>query len=191
MVLIGLGNPGTRYDWTPHNIGFQVVDAVAKKRRADWEESPRGFLLARTSIRSTRVTLIKPTTYVNRSGEALRLLRKSLEFEASDVLVVVDDIALPFGQLRLRKRGSDGGHNGLRSIIDELGTTHFARLRMGVGRGEDGQDSADFVLAPFPEEQRDAVRQFVDRAVDCVYDVFSGGIDRAMSLHNATDRESD
>jgi PTH1 family peptidyl-tRNA hydrolase len=134
---------------------------------------------------STRLVLAKPQTYMNLSGEAVLDLREALPFEPEDLLVVVDDIALPLGSLRLRKQGSDGGHNGLRSIIDELGTTRFPRLRLGIGPVPPETDPADFVLGVFPDEDHDTVRRMVRSAVRCVETIVADGYGRAMERFNA------
>jgi len=185
LVLFGLGNPGVRYRWTRHNLGFCVLDGIASERGLRWARSGRTYAYAECQFASTHVFLVKPMTYMNIAGQGLRAFRADHGVEPTELLVVTDDIALPFGQLRLRKKGSHGGHNGLRSVIDALETTDFPRLRLGVGPIPAGEDPADFVLAPIPPPQRLLVEQFVRRAISCIDDVLTAGLDRAMSLHNA------
>jgi PTH1 family peptidyl-tRNA hydrolase len=191
LILFGLGNPGARYQWTPHNLGFLVLDTFAERLRIGWHAEHQTYFRADHEAEGLRLVLIKPQTYVNRCGRALYALAQHIEFEAADLLVVVDDIALPAGHLRLRRRGSHGGHNGLRSIMDFLHTRDFPRLRMGVGPVPDDVDPADFVLEPENADGRVAMREFAREAVTCIEDVIAGGFDRAMSLYNAARPESD
>lgn len=185
LVLVGLGNPGTRYESTRHNMGFLVVDAIAEKRGLRWIRADRSYYRSAYESGSTRVVLVKPQTYMNRSGEAVGVLCESLNVGPEDLLVIVDDIALPLGTLRLRRQGSDGGHNGLKSVIDAVETTRFARLRIGIGPVAPEIDPADFVLSPFPDRDRGAVRRIVRAAVRCVDTIVSEGYDRAMERFNA------
>ena len=191
LILVGLGNPGARYESTRHNMGFLVADALARKRGLDWKRGARSYHRCECEIASTRVLLIKPQTYMNLSGEAVLELRESRPFQNRELLVVVDDIALPLGALRLRTQGSDGGHNGLRSIIEEMETTRFARLRLGVGPVPPGLDPADFVLDSFPEDDLDTVRRMVRAAVRCIEFVVTEGYSRAMSRFNTVPDNTD
>jgi PTH1 family peptidyl-tRNA hydrolase len=191
LILFGLGNPGSSYEWTPHNLGFLVLDALAERLRLGWNAEHKTYARADYETDRLQLILVKPRTYVNRCGRALFALGEHTEFEPADLLVVVDDIALPAGQLRLRRRGSHGGHNGLRSIIDFLRTRDFPRLRMGVGPVPEGVDPADFVLEPANTDDMAAMREFASEAVACIEDIIGSGFDRAMSLHNAPGPESD
>lgn len=191
MVLVGLGNPGPRYRWTPHNLGFHVVEAIASAHDAPWQLVAPSYARADCHVDSTDIILLQPQTFVNRSGRSLRDFAKHFELVVDEMLVVADDIALPFGRLRLRRRGSDGGHNGLKSVIDALGTTGFPRLRMGVGPVPPGEDPADYVLERLVGDARQAAEVLVERAVACVEDVVREGFDRAMNLHNTPEPESD
>lgn len=157
-VVAGLGNPGPEYDATRHNVGWWVADRLAY----DWELEPfrreGPALVTEGAVGSHRVRLLKPTVYMNRSGRALAPLRAAEEVEvARDLLVVVDDATLDVGRVRLRPSGGAGGHNGLRSVEAALGTREYARLRIGVGRKPEGEDLADWVLSPMPEEDEDVV----------------------------------
>lgn len=191
LILLGLGNPGPRYEWTRHNFGFHVLDDLASRHHARWAEESASYLRADCRIEDKALVLVKPRTYVNRSGRALLALRNHTEFDPGEVLAVVDDIALTWGRLRLRRGGSDGGHNGLRSIIDSLGTTAFPRLRIGVGPVPPDADPADFVLETIFHDLRKAAGEVSQRAMACIEDVVSGGFDRAMSLYNSAEPESD
>lgn len=168
-----------------------MLDALAASYGLEWSRGGRKYECAEDVSRSTHLLLVKPTTYVNLAGRGLREFLGNGDIEPAEILVIVDDIALPLGQLRLRTHGSHGGHNGLRSIIDALQTTRFPRLRIGVGPVPDGEDPADFVLARLPDEQRSAVERLVARAVSCIEDVISDGFNRAMSVHNAPNGEID
>jgi PTH1 family peptidyl-tRNA hydrolase len=189
LILVGLGNPGVRYESTRHNMGFLVVDAIAAKRGFEWKRGAANYHRCEFESASLRVILVKPQTYMNLSGGALLELRESRPFEPKDLLVVVDDIALPLGALRLRKQGSDGGHNGLGSIIEELGTTRFPRLRLGVGPVPPDTDPADFVLAPIPSDETEVVQRVVRVAVRCVQTVLTDGFGRAMGRFNTVLRD--
>jgi peptidyl-tRNA hydrolase, PTH1 family len=163
-LLVGLGNPGRKYAGTRHNIGFDVVDLVAGRHRLEWESAPADAMLARW--RAASVIVAKPLTFMNLSGGAIGELLRFYKIELPDLFVIVDDINLELGRLRARPSGSAGGHNGLKSIIDALGTEEFARLRIGVGRGDQRRDLADHVLAKFDPEERDEVAEATARAAD-------------------------
>jgi len=191
LFLLGLGNPGPRYAHTRHNLGFRVIDAMASSHGiARWSQR-QTLVRAEFDIVSTRIVLAKPQTYMNLSGHAAAELRSDFGAEPGELLVAVDDIALPLGQLRLRIRGSDGGHNGLKSVIAELGTSEFPRLRMGVGPVPSDVDPAEFVLSPFPSEEALNADAMVVRAVQCVEAVVRVGFDRAMGVFNAPDAIGD
>ena len=182
LILFGLGNPGDRYHGTRHNMGFLVLDSLAAKHKAAWSDA-RIYWYTELVIDDTRLILVKPKIYMNRSGRVLRDFQEE-PIAPGELLVVVDDFALLLGQLRLRRKGSDGGHNGLRSIADALETTEFPRLRMGVGPVPADEDPADFVLERFADGEGDTVVELAERAVACIEDVVKLGFDRAMTLHN-------
>ncbi len=184
LIVVGLGNPGSRYASTRHNLGFRVVDRFAAEHSArSWKER-RTCHIAPVAHGPLEVLLVKPRTYMNLSGRALAELRTELEVRPEEILAVVDDIALPLGQLRLRRRGSDGGHNGLKSIIAELGTSDFPRLRLGVGPMPPGWDAAEFVLGAFEGGEEKTVEEMVENAARCVEAVVDRGFDRAMGEYN-------
>jgi PTH1 family peptidyl-tRNA hydrolase len=162
-LVVGLGNPGRKYEGTRHNVGFDVVNLLARRHRLEWESAPTDALIAKW--RAASVLLAKPLTFMNLSGHAIGELLRFYKIDLVDLFVVVDDANLELGRLRARPSGSAGGHNGLKSIIEALGTEEFARLRVGVGRG-DARDLADHVLAKFDPDERTEVAEAADRAAD-------------------------
>lgn len=185
-LIVGLGNPGADYVNTRHNIGFDVVDAVAERVNAAPFEHDRGNTMVTTGrYRGYSFLLAKPLTYMNRSGNAVRILLNRYKLSDQDLLVVYDDIALDVGALRLRPKGSAGGHNGMQDIIRLLGTDQFARLRFGVGSDFPRGGQVGYVLAPFSSEQVAEVEAAVPRAVDAVLTFVRDGITTAMNRHNS------
>jgi PTH1 family peptidyl-tRNA hydrolase len=185
FAVAGLGNPGDRYRRTRHNLGFRVVEAIAAARRGVWSSPARKRRTARVRVAGASVVLVEPLTYMNLSGDAILPLVGEESLPGGRLLVVCDDIALPLGQMRLRPSGSDGGHNGLLSVIERLGTTDFPRLRLGVGPVPERVDAAEFVLAEFLPEEEAAVEAVVEAAGACVESWIVDGVDRAMSRFNA------
>jgi len=183
-VVVGLGNPGSEYDGTRHNAGFMAVDLLARKlgRFTGWR---RDGVVMRGEGRADRqrVSLVKPQTYMNRSGEALRALLAE-GWLASEILVVFDDVYLPLGSIRLRPFGGTGGHQGLESIREEIGTTEFPRLRIGVGPAPASADLPDFVLSPFDEEERARLPDVLEGAASAAYDAAASGLGQAMNRWN-------
>jgi PTH1 family peptidyl-tRNA hydrolase len=186
MVIVGLGNPGRSYDGTRHNVGFDLVERLIERWHASpvISVSPRLFHAWRAEVDGQDVYLVTPVTYMNRSGIALRLFLEAYDLEARDCLVIVDDMALETGRLRFRRRGSAGGHNGLISIEERLGTRDYARLRVGIGPAPASTEWADFVLTPFSKEERERIEEALDRAVDGIELLLEEGMDRTMSLYN-------
>lgn len=185
VLLVGLGNPGPRYRGTYHNVGFDVVDEIARRHAAQFGAAPADALVARVRRPGGDVLLAKPLTFMNLSGRAVGDLQRFYKVEPEALLVVTDDVNLVSGRLRLRARGSAGGHNGLKSIIGSLGTDAFPRLRVGVGRGDPRRDLADHVLARVPAEERDALRAAVELAADAAECFVEAGILEAMNRFNA------
>ena len=188
-LIVGLGNPGAKYRGTRHNVGFDVVDLVAARRGLAFAACPVAALMARERGPETRVMLAKPLTFMNLSGGAVQGLRHYYRIEPEALLVVADDANLPLGKLRARPQGSDGGHNGLGSIIESLGTDQFARLRVGVGRGDDRRALADHVLARFDAEEGEEVDWAIDRAAEAVEAFVEHGIDTMMNRFNRSEEE--
>jgi PTH1 family peptidyl-tRNA hydrolase len=180
-LIVGLGNPGPAYRSTRHNIGFAVLDALAARARVDFDSAPVEALMARWRDRDA--ILAKPLTFMNHSGEAVGGLLRYFRIEVPDLLVVVDEVQLPLTRLRARARGSAGGHNGLKSIIEHVGT-EFSRLRIGVGRGDARRDLADHVLAKFDKAEAADVEQMTARAADAVEMFITSGIEAVMNQYN-------
>ena len=181
-LVVGLGNPGRKYEGTRHNVGFDVLDLLAGRHRLEWESAPADALIAKW--RSASVLLAKPLTFMNLSGHAIGDLLRFYKIDLPDLFVVVDDANLELGRLRARPSGSAGGHNGLKSIIEALGTEEFARLRVGVGRGDARRDLADHVLAKFDPDERIEVAEAVGRAADAAELFVTEGIIAVMNRFN-------
>lgn len=192
-VILGLGNPGRRYEATRHNVGWWVLDHLADVWHFEGWKRDNESMVATASVGGVRTRLIKPLTYMNLSGHALRnYLRRPFWAASKDMLVVVDDVALPVGRMRLRARGSAGGHNGLRSVEAALGNQDYARLRIGVGPSEERKglypDLADFVLAPFARDERDDIIALMPKIDSAIVTWMREGIDRAMNAYNRGER---
>lgn len=183
-LIIGLGNPGSEYEETRHNIGFAVIDALAEKLRVAFEHAKGNVLLGWGRVRSFPVGLAKPLTYMNRSGSAVKTLLAHHGLEPRDVLVVVDDVNLPVGKLRIRPGGSAGGHNGLQDITDRLGCSDFPRLRFGVGSDFARGRQAEYVLSPFTADELPIVEQSVLQARDAAIAFVTDGVVAAMNQFN-------
>ena len=185
-IVVGLGNPGAQYANTPHSVGFEAVDAIASAIGATWEEK-RQFrcLMAKGTFAGQQVMLVKPQTYMNLSGESVAPVVRYHNATAADLLVIQDDIDLPVGRLRVRKNGSCGGHNGVRNIIERLGTPEFARLKLGVGK--DRSNVIAHVLGKFDPATRQTMDVVVAEAVRAAEAVLRDGPDRAMNACNGFD----
>ena len=184
-VIVGLGNPKREYENTRHNIGFDVIDALADKYGISVKEVKHKAVTGKGIIEGKRVILVKPLTFMNLSGESVR---RVLDFyKASpeeDLIVIADDISLDVGKIRIRKKGSAGGHNGLKNIILHTGTDGFQRIKMGVGEKPAGYDLADYVLGHFTKEERVVIQESIDNAVDAIRIMITEGADKAMNLYN-------
>jgi PTH1 family peptidyl-tRNA hydrolase len=193
-VIVGLGNPGREYELTRHNVGWMVVDHLADVWHFDGWRRDGDAIVAAGRTQGTAVRLVKPQTFMNLSGAALRpYLRRPTFDPAQDLLIIVDDVALPLGRLRLRASGSAGGHNGLKSVEAEVGSPSYARLRVGVAPADPRHrdpDLADFVLSPFGKSERSDILAQMPRVAAAVETWLSEGIDRAMNLSNREPAES-
>lgn len=183
-LIVGLGNPGSRYRGTRHNVGFEVVDELARRRHLVFESSPAAAVMARERGPDARIMLAKPCTFMNLSGGAVAELVRYYRFALDDVLVVADDVNLPLGRLRGRRGGSAGGHNGLQSVIELVGTDRFARLRVGVDRGDERRDLASHVLAGFEAAELETIREAIVAAGDAAEVFTTDGIDVMMNRFN-------
>lgn len=183
-VVVGLGNPGRRYAYTRHNVGYRVVEEMARRHRIRlWRRRFRA-VCGKGRICGREVWLLKPQTFMNLSGEAVSPAVGSLRCDAQRLLLVLDDISLPLGALRFREKGSAGGHKGLMSVIEELGTEAFPRLRVGIGMPPPGQDAAAYVLARFSAAEEKTIAQTVARAADAVETWLTEGATRTMARYN-------
>jgi peptidyl-tRNA hydrolase, PTH1 family len=183
-LVVGLGNPGREYASHRHNVGFMVVDALARRAKADSFRDKFSGELARASLGDEDAVLLKPQTYMNLSGDAVQPCAAFYKIAPENVLVVHDELDLPYGTLRLKRGGGHGGHNGLRSIMQRLGAD-FCRMRFGIGRPPPSyQDSAGFVLSAFNTEERESLDKYVEVAAKSVLDIAARGFDAAMKIRN-------
>ncbi|MGE0131826.1 MAG: aminoacyl-tRNA hydrolase [Blastocatellales bacterium] len=184
-LIVGLGNPGPKYEWTRHNCGFMVIDELARRVGREVRAPECQALTTRAAIGEEETLLVKPQTFMNLSGTAVAALKKKHEIgDTSSILVISDDLALPFGRIRIRPQGSAGGQNGLKSIIEKLGTQDFPRVRLGIAPNHPVTNASDFVLSEFPKKDRDALAEVVARAAEAVEAVLTTGIVNAMSKYN-------
>jgi PTH1 family peptidyl-tRNA hydrolase len=192
-LIVGLGNPGREYRDTRHNVGFMVVDEIARRHGIDWASGPSQIVetLVGKRFGAEPLMVAKPLTFMNNSGDSVAGLTRYFDVSNDELLVIVDEAALPFGKLRARARGSAGGHNGLKSIIDRLGTTEFSRLRLGVGRGDGRRDLADHVLARFEKGELADLETFITRAADAAELFAAEGIAKVMNVFNPDAKPSD
>lgn len=191
-MIVGLGNPGSEYARHRHNIGFRVVESLAQAHQLDFARQKGSKAhVAEGRIGQRRVRLVKPQTFMNLSGQAVGRLSRAYEIQPSQILVVYDDLDLPLGRLRLRPEGGSGGHKGMRSIVDTLGTRAFPRLRVGIDRPPGRMDPADYVLQPFSQEEESFVTEIIERAVSAVECWLADGIVAAMDRFNQPPTEGD
>jgi PTH1 family peptidyl-tRNA hydrolase len=183
-LIVGLGNPGERYKNTRHNSGYRVVDFLAESNKENFRPGKGEFLFCEIKIKEERVYLIKPLTFMNSSGVAVVQAMDNLNLGIESLLVVCDDVNLPLGKIRIREKGTDGGHKGLRSIIYQLSSIEFARLRMGIGDTPEDVDLEEFVLQDFKEEEREKADQMVEKAALGVENVWVNGIEDSMNRFN-------
>ena len=184
-LIVGLGNPGKSYEKTRHNLGFLVIDSIIKKLGVAFQ--PCSFSKgaeAKTVINGTTIFFFLPLTFMNNSGGALRLYIDKRSLALENILVVCDDFNLGFGQLRLRRGGSDGGHNGLASVIEQMGSSDITRLRVGIGEPDKNADVADYVLTKFTKKEQDALGGIIEEASECCLEWVHGDIEKVMSQFN-------
>lgn len=185
-VIVGLGNPGPKYGLTKHNVGFMLVNALAEKlgiSERDWHDKFEA-LVAETRIGTEKVLLVKPMTYMNDSGRAVGPILSWYKLGPEDLTVIHDDMDIPAGTVRIRKQGSAGGHNGIKSILAHVGDEHFTRVRIGIGRPLPGWSVIDHVLAPFPSEDVPKIREALEYLLPAVECIVSAGTDLAMNRYN-------
>ena len=185
FIIAGLGNPKKEYDNTRHNIGFAFIDALAEKYSISVMDVKHKALTGKGIINGQKVILVKPLTFMNLSGESIRPISDYYKIDtAKELIVISDDISLPPGQIRIRKKGSAGGHNGLKNIIQHLGNEEFQRIRIGVGEKPKGYDLADYVLGHFSKEEQPLMQEGIKRAMEAAAMMLEGDIDRAMNEFN-------
>lgn len=193
-LIIGLGNPGARYEFTRHNIGFLAVDCIADKADISLNKKSHNAVWGKGKILESDVVIAKPLAFMNLSGEAVKSLADYFHIETKYIIVIYDDVDLEFGTVRIKKRGGSGGHRGMESIIEQLGTNDFPRIRLGIGRpikqgqgvkGSRGQeDIADYVLSQFSSEEKDKLPEIFDRTKDAADVILQHGIEKAMNKFN-------
>ena len=185
FVIAGLGNPGKQYEHTRHNVGFEVIDRLAKRMGISMEEKKHKALCGRGVLEGEKVVLLKPQTFMNLSGEAVKLAGGFYKIPPDHVLVISDDVSLPLGKLRIRAGGSAGGHNGLKNIIAHLGTDQFPRVKVGVGApAHPDHEMVDWVIGNFSSAERKVVEDAVSRAVDAALCVMERGVAEAQNRYN-------
>lgn len=185
IIIAGLGNPSKEYEHTRHNVGFDAIDCIADKYKIDVREKKHKAIMGKGMIGSQKVILLKPQTYMNLSGESIRAALDFYKCDETDELIVIyDDISLAPGQLRIRKKGSAGGHNGIKNIIAHLGHDTFMRIKVGVGEKPKGYDLADYVLGHFSKEDRVIMEDAFDKVADAVEVMITDGADAAMNRFN-------
>jgi peptidyl-tRNA hydrolase len=185
FLIAGLGNIGAEYSETRHNAGFKVLDALVKEASTSFSSSRYGSI-AEIQHKGHRLILLKPSTYMNLSGKAVKYWMQEEKIKIENLLVIVDDLALPFGTIRLRKQGSDGGHNGLKNITELLGTKDYARIRIGIGDTFQRGHQVDYVLGEWSNEENKELPFIVDKAIDAIKAFSFMGCDRAMNIVNTT-----
>ncbi len=183
-IIVGLGNPDKKYNGTRHNIGFDVIDKMADEFRISLDIKKHKGICGKGVIAGEKVVLVKPQTYMNLSGECVREVCDYYKVDVEDVIVIFDDISLDVGKLRIRAKGSAGGHNGIKSIIAHLGSQDFPRIKCGVGDKPKGYDLADYVLGHFTKEELPVIKEGIERAVKACESMVSEGIDAAMNKFN-------
>lgn len=191
-LVVGLGNPGIEYQFTPHNLGFLTIDRIAERGKVDVASRRCQAATAKVRLAGHEVMLAKPETFMNLSGLSVRKLVEDLGVEpAKDLIVVYDELDLPFGTIRIRQRGGTAGHNGLESVVGSLGTDEFVRVRLGIDPDHPVRDAAKFVLAQFKKSQLEAVDELIGRGADAVEAILKDGLAAAMNRFNQRQQKLD
>ena len=185
-LVVGLGNPGIQYEKNRHNVGFMAIDTFASKYNIELNIKKKKALFGKGKFNGEQVILLKPQTFMNLSGEAVLYLASFLKIKSENIIVVADDSDLPLGMIRIRKNGSSGGHNGIKSLIYSLKTSNFPRIRIGIGRPPEGSgiELSDYVLQDFTEEEFDIIRPILEDVVNALYIIITSSIDQAMNKYN-------
>ncbi len=186
-LIVGLGNPGVKYELTRHNIGFQVVDFIANKIDEKFKRVQFNALIAKGSYKGKKIILTKPQTFMNNSGQSVGSLARYYKVDFENVIVIFDDVDLPFETIRVRSEGGSGGHKGMKSIIQHLGNSQeFPRIRFGVGRPPGRMDTADYVLQRFNKEEEKFIDLYIQKASDAIFDIIENDIVHAMNHFNGS-----
>jgi PTH1 family peptidyl-tRNA hydrolase len=183
-LIVGLGNPGKQYEQTRHNIGFIVIDKIAEKLNMRLDQAKFKGLFGAGFVEGEKVLLLKPLTYMNLSGESIRAIMDFYQIDLDDILVIYDDLDLPAGKIRLRQKGSAGGHNGIKSTISHLGTQEFNRVRVGINRPTNGMAITDYVLGRFIQEEQDLIQEAVERSAEACIEWIKKPFLQVMNTYN-------
>jgi PTH1 family peptidyl-tRNA hydrolase len=188
--IVGLGNPGAAYASTRHNAGFMVIDELAHRLNIEVSTQKCKALVGEARVGDAKVALLKPMTYMNLSGESLRAFMDYYKVKLEDLIVVYDDLDTEVGRIRLRYQGSPGGHNGIKSIIQHMGTQNFNRVRVGISRPQPGMVISDYVLSPFAKAERDGLRRSIDDACDAIEFSLKNSFEQTMAKYNAKGKDA-
>ncbi len=183
-VIVGLGNPGSEYEKTRHNTGFMVIDKIAEKYNIEIKKEKSKALIGTGDINGEKVMLVKPQTFMNLSGEAVRGIMDFYKESIDNLLVVFDDIDLELGNIRIKERGSAGTHNGMKSVVQNIGTVDFKRVKVGIGKPKGNMDLVNFVLGKFSDDELKILTESIEKAVEAVEIIVSGNVSKAMNLYN-------
>lgn len=184
-LIVGLGNPGDKYDNTRHNIGFAVADCFMKTAKSDFKKTKMDAVFGECKIGDKRILVAKPQTFMNNSGLAVSQIAKFYKIPLENIIVIFDDISLDVGKLRIRRKGSHGGHNGMKSVINLMGNDNITRIKMGVGaKPHPDYDLADWVLAKFPESEKETLQKTIEKAVLAVKEIITRSVDSAMNKYS-------
>ena len=183
-LIVGLGNPEKEYGNTRHNMGFDTINEIAKNNNIDINKNKFKGLYETLNLQNQKAILLKPQTYMNLSGESVREIVDFYNIEPQNIIVIYDDIDIEKGHIKIRKKGGAGSHNGMKSVVQELGTTNFARIRVGIGQPEFKSDMINYVIGKVPKEEQEILHQGVKKAAEAVEEIFKNGIDIAMNKFN-------
>ncbi len=183
-IIVGLGNPGSEYEKTRHNTGFMVIDKIAEKYNIEIKKEKSKALIGMGEINGEKVMLVKPQTFMNLSGEAVRGIMDFYKESEDNLLIVFDDIDLELGNIRIKERGSAGTHNGMKSVVQNVGTTNFKRVKVGIGKPKGSMDLVNYVLGRFSDDELKILTESIEKAVEAIEIIVSGNVSKAMNLYN-------
>lgn len=183
-LIVGLGNPGKEYEKTRHNMGFMTIDKLSQKMNVELQKEDFKGIYGKTIFNNEKVILLKPLTYMNLSGESIIEIVNFYKIPLENIIVIYDDIDIEIGKFKIRKKGSSGTHNGMKSVIQNLGSTEFARIRVGIGKPQSNEDLANFVLKKISEDEERLFIETVDRVAEAIITIITDGIDIAMNKYN-------